>query len=47
MRRDDVVLFDVMAEHIGREWWTAFRHDLEARFHQDEVVIRATDVELL
>lgn len=45
--RDDVILFEVMAEELDRAWWASFRGSLEARFRQDEVLVRASPVERL
>jgi hypothetical protein len=45
--RDDVVLFEVMAEDLDRSWWGAYRHGLEKRFRQEQVVVRAQAVEML
>ena len=45
--RDDVLLFEVMVESLDRPWWLGFRRELEARFAQDEVLLRATAVERL
>jgi len=39
--RDDIVIFEVMTEELDRNWWTAFRRDLERRFRQDSVIVRA------
>jgi hypothetical protein len=45
--RDDVAIIEVMDDSLDRAWWTAYRHDLEHRFRQDEVLIRASEVERL
>ncbi|HVG30046.1 MAG TPA: hypothetical protein VM864_10135 [Pyrinomonadaceae bacterium] len=45
--RDEVVIFEVMAQGLERGWWTRYRRELEARFRQDRVVIRATEWEQL
>lgn len=45
--RDDIVIFEVMAEALDRSWWSAYRRTLEQRFRQDEILIRASGVELL
>jgi hypothetical protein len=45
--RDDVVLFEVMADRLQRAWWRQYRADLEARFRQEQVLIRAQAVEVL
>jgi hypothetical protein len=47
VRRDDVVLLEVMADHVDHGWWAAYREDLQARFAQDEVLVRASAVERL
>jgi hypothetical protein len=46
-RRDEIVIFEVMADWIDRSWWRRYRAELEARFRQDEIVIRAREVERL
>ena len=45
--RDDIVIFEVMAAALDRDWWSGFREELERRFDQDEIVIRASRVERL
>jgi hypothetical protein len=46
-QRDDVVIYEVMADPLDRAWWAALRRELEERFRQDEVVVRASEVERL
>ena len=45
--RDDVVVLEVMADQLDRDWWAAYRRELEARFRQDEIVVRAQGYERL
>lgn len=45
--RDEVIVLEVMADRLDRGWWRGFRQDLEARFRQDEVVVRAREAERL
>lgn len=40
--RDEIAVFEVMAEEIDKEWWRTYRRELEARFEQREILIRAT-----
>lgn len=47
VQRDDVVLFEVMVDHVDHAWWRNYRATLEQRFDQDEVLVRATAVERL
>jgi hypothetical protein len=44
---DDVVIYEVMAAQLDRDWWQAYRKDLAARFAQDELVVRASAIERL
>ena len=46
-KRDDIVVFEVMAQELDADWWRAYRHTLEADFRQDEIVIRAQPVTIL
>jgi len=45
--RDDIVIFEVMAEDLDEPWWRAQRESLEREFRQDEVVIRAQEIRRL
>jgi hypothetical protein len=44
---DDVVVVEAMALHLEREWWRLYREELERRFRQEEIVIRAMHCGLL
>ena len=46
-KRDEVVIFEVMADWIDRSWWRSYRAKLEERFAQEEIVVRAREVERL
>ena len=45
--RDDIVIYEVMVETLDPAWWSAYRRKLEARFVQDELVIRAHEIRRL
>jgi hypothetical protein len=45
--RDEIVIYEVMADWLDRGWWRGYRETLEKRFRQDEIVVRAREVELL
>jgi len=45
--RDRVVVFEVMAEDLDRAWWRGYREDLERRFRQEKMVVRASEFEEL
>ena len=44
---DDIVIFEVMSDTLDRGWWRGFRERLESAFQQDEIVVRAREVERL
>ena len=45
--RDEVVVYEVMAETLDKEWWSEYRAQLERPFAQEELVIRAQLIERL
>lgn len=46
-KRDDIVVFEVMAERLDADWWGAYRRTLEREFRQDTIVIRAQPVTIV
>ena len=47
VRHDRVVIIEVMTPALDREWWRRYRQQLEARFRQDTIVVRASAIETL
>jgi hypothetical protein len=45
--KDDVAVFEVMSGDLDRDWWSAYRRELERRFRQDTIVIRALTHEIM
>ncbi|HEY0101304.1 MAG TPA: hypothetical protein VGB76_20440 [Pyrinomonadaceae bacterium] len=45
--RDRLVIFEVMSDELERDWWTEYRTELETRFRQERMVVRAILIELL
>ncbi|MBA2743508.1 MAG: hypothetical protein H0U43_04225 [Chthoniobacterales bacterium] len=45
--RDDIVIFEVMATELDATWWRNYRRELEARFRQEVIVVRAQQTRLL
>ena len=45
--RDDIVVFEVMTRDLDHTWWERYRADLEDRFQQEAIVMRAIKVEML
>src|SRR4051812_43275569 len=47
LKRDDVVVLEVMTETLDRAWWSEYRRELERLFRQDHMVVRAQAYEAL
>ena len=45
--RDQILIFEVLADALDRSWWDGFRSRLERMFGQEEILIRASAVERL
>ncbi|WP_217473970.1 hypothetical protein [Stutzerimonas stutzeri] len=45
--RDDLLIYEVMTAELDRAWWQDYRASLEKRFRQEQVLIRAQQVEVL
>jgi hypothetical protein len=44
---DDLVIYEVMTEHVDPQWWSRYRAELETRFQQEALVVRAQEMRLL
>ncbi|WP_028238964.1 hypothetical protein [Stutzerimonas azotifigens] len=44
---DELVIYEVMAWQLDRDWWQQYRAMLEKRFAQDELVVRLLPIERL
>jgi hypothetical protein len=45
--RDQIIIFEVVADELDRGWWESLRARLEQEFAQDEILIRASPAERL
>lgn len=45
--RDQIVIYEIMVDKLDVVWWTKYRAQLEQRFAQDQLVIRALPTEVL
>ena len=45
--RDDVVIFEVLTASLDRGWWQRYREQLEERFAQEAIIVRAMPIETL
>jgi hypothetical protein len=44
---DEIVIFEVMTATLDKAWWREYRRQLELRFRQELIVIRAQRIEML
>jgi hypothetical protein len=47
LKRDDIVVVEVMVDSLDRTRWGAYRRDLKRLFRQDQIVLRAQTYEPL
>ena len=45
VERDQVIMVEVVADALDRDWWAQYREQLEQRFGQEEVHARALAIE--
>lgn len=45
--RDDLIIYEVMADALDEAWWRDYRVSLEQRFRQESVVIRSHEIRML
>ncbi len=46
-QHDDIIIYEVMAEKLQKAWWRHYRKELESRFRQEKIVIRAQKIDVL
>lgn len=45
--KDEIVIYEVMAEDLNEAWWGKYRKRLETRFKQEKVIVRAQEIKVL
>lgn len=45
--REDIIVYEVMTPRRNASWWKTYRKELESRFKQTEIIIRAQPIVLL
>jgi hypothetical protein len=45
--QEDIVVFEVMSKKLDADWWRQYKHQLEKRFRQEMLVIRAQEMQML
>ncbi|ABQ26394.1 hypothetical protein Gura_2209 [Geotalea uraniireducens Rf4] len=44
---DDIVIYEVMTEQLDQDWWRGYREELAARYRQEMLIVRVSEVQLL
>ena len=47
VQQDEVILVEVIVDQLDRSWWSNYRSQLEELFNQDEILMRALEIERL
>jgi hypothetical protein len=45
--RDEIVIFEVMVDFLDRNWWRDYRLELQRRFRQEQLIVRAQQIDPL
>ena len=45
--RDDIVIYEIMADELDIVFWSNYKEKLKSRFEQDEIIIRATEIKVI
>ncbi len=45
--KDDIMVYEVMAETLDKDWWQNYKSQLESIFEQDEILIRTWEIQVL
>ena len=44
IKRDEMVMFEVLTDQLDKDWWASYRKELEVKFRQEELLIWASDI---
>jgi hypothetical protein len=44
---DENVIYEVIVKNLDRDWWAGYRSQLEKRFQQEQLVVRAHRISML
>lgn len=47
IKKDEIIVFEVMVRRLERRWWKAYRERLEGLLRQESIVIRMQDITVL
>jgi hypothetical protein len=44
INRDEMVMFEVLADQLDKDWWASYRKELESKFRQQQMLIWASSI---
>lgn len=47
VKKDEIIVFEVMVDEVKEQWWRQYRTALEKRFRQDFVLIRVLECRIV
>ena len=47
VQKDLIVIYEIMANTIDKDWWAKLKKDLEADMEQEEIIIRWLEINVL
>jgi hypothetical protein len=47
VEHDELIVYEVIAQSLDRNWWSDYRQSLEQQFRQDKVLIHSHEIEIL
>lgn len=45
--REDIIVYEIMVDDLEKLWWKNFKKELVKKFQQQEIIIRASNIQLL
>jgi len=45
--KDDIIIYEVMAQDLDKDWWEKYKQMMEKEFEQEEIIIRTWQIDLL
>jgi hypothetical protein len=45
--RDDLIIYEVITEHLDKKWWQQYRRLLQQRFAQTSLMMRAQEITII
>ena len=47
VKKDEIIVFEVMVDELKPDWWGPYRKELETRFRQETVLIRVLECRVI